>query len=253
MHHSLCLRNVADAQKKQNYIESCRWSVFAERERAIAKWEAEQMALYRANLSVSRRSPNRQPIGTQGSRRINSSEECGSYATKSPISRIDPPSTLIASDAHATAGPIVEIPYSTIDGSQSLHANSTPAEGNYLLAGTSHQEYPHIDSDPFRSGSPHLSRSTSMQRHIPSTSLRMAPTPLRPRIDHQSVPFPAPQEPRLSYIQPAEANANYGHGLTETFPSMTELNVGENLTGLPSSLDPVTPASKTKSRGWFRY
>lgn len=258
---SLCLRNVADAQKKQNYIESCRWSVFAERERAIAKWEAEQLALYRANQAIAQRSPNRISLGSPSisSRRVSQSDRNEPFVTNPFRPRVEPMSpftnsTNINRSANMPhSDPVVEMPYSIIDGSQTLHAS--PSQGNYMLAGPNQlQSFPQVDSDPFRSGSPRLSRSSSMQRHIPPTSLRMAPTPLRPRIDHHAVSYPAPQATRLSYIQPAESNyTNIGRSLTDAFPSTAEFSTGETLTSLPSSLAPVTPASKTKSRGWFRY
>lgn len=88
-------------------------------------------------------------------------------------------------------------------------------------------------------------RTTSMYRHIPSTSLKMAPAPLRPRIEHHPLSYPVPQTKRLSYFKSGESTSaqNFPFGLSQNpTNSPGTLSSGQS-TAPSSSLGPVTPAS----------
>ena len=271
--HRLYLRNMVSAQRRNDYSEACRWSVFAERERAISKWEAEQEELLKA--AEAQNTNNQGFILTDELNDIDDdgdSEDYGINAnwdeayTSASSTR---PST---SSTHGLQLPqyqqqqqqhqmVIEVPTPPMDRSSNLRpevSNDTyEAVHNSLLnplqsLNIPHQRHVHTphpqygyqaqqDNTLLHGGvvtadalPPRLTRSSSMQRHIPATSLRMAPTPLRPRIDHHAVSYPSPQATRLSYVQPSNpvtTNTSANglqmpvYGLSETMNNSTSSSI----------------------------
>ncbi|KAH8111424.1 hypothetical protein DFH11DRAFT_1613040 [Phellopilus nigrolimitatus] len=222
----LYLKNMVDAQKNQNYLESCRWSVFAERERAISQWEAEQAEVARqANVHEESDWSNDSSQTDTQRPELSMTGRNGTIApggeSWTPTRSDSSTSSLFGSTNSYREGdmpqnqPIVELPGPLIDGSQSLR--SDPKDGHFSLARYNQtQAFPSAckGDTPVR-----LSRNPPMHRHIPPTSLKMAPTPILPRIDRHPVSYPLPQATKLSYIQPS--NTSFPSSLqdfSDTFP-----------------------------------
>ncbi|THH04799.1 hypothetical protein EW145_g5260 [Phellinidium pouzarii] len=245
---TLYLKNMAEAQKRQNYFESYHWSVLAERERAISKWETvqteellywqrkNQMSLERVFHNNLFGSPRRSSAVYSGWGVSNNANGAGSSYV-----RQDSPSIYHSSDASQNRV-VVEMPISHIDGSQSVRPESLDSlDRSYSLAGLN-QSYSSVGhDDPFVQGA-RLSRNSSMQGHIPATPLRMAPTPLRPRTDHHPIPYPSPQETRLSYNEPSnsvlpENLQNMPYAYTYSTDRETNMGLSSSQSLAPPTLD----------------
>lgn len=203
---------MADAQRRQNYSEACRWSYLADRERAISKWESEQAITFRArqaldlHTSVARHRDLRlNALETKDSEWLKSDSPSGSSTWAAKDARL----TETSGTSELKRQPTIEMPVNLMDRSQSIVSEA--ANASYTLFSNDQMQtfnLPHIpQGNDLAASSNLLARSNSIQRHIPATSLRMAPTPLRPRIDHHTLSYPIPQASRLSFIQPAEAPA----------------------------------------------
>lgn len=234
---------MADAQRKQNFAEACRWSVFAEREHVIRKWEAEQAAMHarQASFHIPASGLSGLSPSPRSQRSYMDYVEAGwdmsfSRPTAGPSNA--PRAEQYTRSHHASPaayrhneGPqyqtVVEMPTPLMDRSQNL--NSESASGGYSL--TNHNQtfnMPHGSDSSLQNV--RLSRSSSMQRHIPATSLRMAPTPIRPRIDQYPQSYPSPQETRLSFVQPTDSAAQ---PLLQNFSDAFGYPVNSNLGGMP--------------------
>ena len=164
--------------------------------------------------------------------------------------------------------PIVEVPTAAMDRSSALSAsphsqhNSPLGSGHSfgLGLGLGHGQGPlHTVSEAAANGhipNIRLSRSSSMQRHIPAQSLRMAPTPLRPqRVEASSAsphlsPLSAfPGSPQVSFIPPAQVQSQQqAEAIPRTVPSnagalpeygfTVNSNLGTGLSGLSGSPKP---------------
>jgi hypothetical protein len=277
---------MADAQKRQNYAEVCRWSVFAERERAISKWEAEQARALRASqLQQQQQQLEQQQLqqrqstpSTPASARTPSSASGQGHVEYGPTSWDDPFSSQ-AGPSRSTARPrfhaqespspyqtVVEVPTPLMDRSQALSPDAAfsfgnqnqghalgHGQGSYQIPSAQMNHLPSRRSSNTNTNSNinvsdvpsiRLSRSSSnsMHRHIPAQALRMAPTPLRPRIDHQPISYPSPQQTMLSFVAP-QSHVNQGalgtlagSGSSSPLPeAMSYTTVNSNLdTGLTS-------------------
>ncbi|KAL5495768.1 hypothetical protein ACEPAI_1232 [Sanghuangporus weigelae] len=231
----LCLKNMVDAQRKQNYAEACRWSYLAERERAIRKWEAEQAIAFRArqaldiHSTVARHEKSRTIV--PGNRDL---EWQKSLPLSESMAWLGEGSRMFTDPSHASESryqTVIEMPVHLMDRTQSIKPEVT--NSNYSLLSHNQMQSLNIPHGSHSSVSNvRLARSSSIQRHIPATSLRMAPMPLRPRIDHHPLSYPIPQATRLSYVQPTDASAP---GAIQNSSDTPGYPVGLGLDGLPSS------------------
>ena len=229
---------MVSAQKRSDYTEACRWSVFAERERAISKWEAEQEELLRAAEIQKTRDEVSSLFGEPNNLDDHEVQADWSeaYADTSPAPRVNSETTygmrVPQHQIQQQRQVVIEVPTPPMDRSSSLRPEAAsdaydsmqnplnPLQSmnvsHLLPQHTQAQSTIHgmmVSGNAASLPPPRLTRSSSMQRHIPATSLRMAPTPLRPRIDHHAVSYPSPQATRLSYMQPSHSNPTSGLNL----------------------------------------
>ncbi|OCB89222.1 hypothetical protein A7U60_g3589 [Sanghuangporus baumii] len=236
----LCLKNTIDAQRKQNYAEACRWSYLAERERTIRKWEAEQAIAFRArqaldlHSTVARHQESRTTV--PGNRELEWQKPLSSSESTAWLGE---DSRMFTDSSHASESryqTVIEMPVHPMDRSQSIEPEAT--NSNYLVLSHDQMQSFNIPHGSHSSiSNVRLARSSSIQRHIPATSLRLAPMPLRPRIDHHPLSYPTPQATRLSYVQPIDVSAP---GAIQNSSDNAGYPVGLGLDGLPSSRTTVS-------------
>ncbi|KAI5118513.1 hypothetical protein M0805_007682 [Coniferiporia weirii] len=135
----LCAKNMIDAQKKQDYFESYRWSVLAERERAISKWEAEQIEASRVRQETDptfsnnqfAKSPSLNLHETSWADPVLENTLIPSITNLSPAHLNDSISVVYRMGDPLQNRVAVDIPLSHIDGSQRIR--SEPRDRAYDL------------------------------------------------------------------------------------------------------------------------